>query len=83
VTALYLALAFRNRIFDELLEFAVRLHGDVDTIGAMACGIWGAARGLDALPQVRLQQLEQYERLKSLAQSLAAAASKRPVSGCP
>jgi ADP-ribosylglycohydrolase len=83
VTAVYLALAFRNSFFDELLEFAIRLRGDVDTIAAMACGVWGAARGLDGLPQARLHELEQCDRLKALAQSLAAAASNRPKSRCP
>jgi len=82
VTAVYLALAFRNSFFDELLEFAIRLRGDVDTIAAMACGVWGAARGIDGLPQARLQQLEQCERLKALALSLAAASSNRPTSRC-
>jgi poly(ADP-ribose) glycohydrolase ARH3 len=82
VTAVYLTLAFRNSFFDELLEFAIRLRGDVDTIAAMACGVWGAARGIDGLPQARLQQLEQCERLKALARFLAAAASNRPISPC-
>jgi ADP-ribosylglycohydrolase len=79
VTAVYIALAFRNRLFDELLEFAIRLRGDVDTIAAMACAIWGASRGFGDLPQVRLEKLEQYDRLKALAKALAAAASNRPI----
>ena len=82
VTAVYLALAFRNRFFDELLEYAIRLRGDVDTIAAMACAIWGASRGVDGLPQVRLEQLEQCGRLKALARSLSAAAINRPTSEC-
>jgi len=82
VTAVYVALTFRNGSFNELLEFAIRLRGDVDTIAAMACAIWGAARGLDALPQARLEQLEQCDRLKAVARSLAEAASNRPTSGC-
>jgi ADP-ribosylglycohydrolase len=77
VTAIYLAFAFRSSCFDELLEFAIRLRGDVDTIAAMACAIWGAARGLPALPQSRLEQLEQFDRLHALARSLAQAASHR------
>ncbi len=74
VTAVYLALAFRSRTFEELLGFAIELRGDVDTISAMACAIWGAARGFDELPQARLNQLEQCERLKNLAHSLSTAA---------
>ncbi len=81
VTAVYLSLAFRNSSFDELLEFAISLSGDVDTIAAMACAIWGAAHGFDGLPQARLEQLEQCNHLKGLARSLAEVASNRP-NGC-
>lgn len=81
VTAVYVALTFRNSSFDALLEFAIRLRGDVDTIAAMACAIWGAMHGPDALPQARLQQLEQCDRLQAVARSLAVAASNRPTSG--
>ena len=80
VTAVYIALTFRNSSFNELLEFAIRLRGDVDTIASMAGAIWGAARGLDALPQKRLEQLEQCDRLYAVARSLAEAASNRPTS---
>ena len=78
MTAVYLSLAFRNSSFDELLEFAISLSGDVDTIAAMACAIWGAARGFDGLPRARLEQLEQCNYLKDLARSLAEVASNRP-----
>jgi len=77
VTALYLALAFRTKPFEDLLAFTICMGGDVDTIAAMACAIWGASRGLDALPQVRLEQLEQFDRLKSVAQSLVEAVTNR------
>lgn len=73
VTAIYIAMAFRDRSFDELMNFTIKLSGDVDTIAAMACAIWGAARGIDGLPEVQLQRLEQYEQLKVLTQSFAAA----------
>ncbi|MFC1512369.1 ADP-ribosylglycohydrolase family protein [Candidatus Latescibacterota bacterium] len=82
VTAVYIALAFRNCSFNELLEYAIRIRGDVDTIASMACAIWGAANGLKALPQARLEQLEQCDRLKAAAQSLAEAISNRMTSGC-
>jgi len=71
VTAVYLALAFRSRPFEDLLGHAVGLRGDVDTIAAMAGAIWGAARGADALPEKLLRQLEQREKLASLARKLA------------
>jgi ADP-ribosylglycohydrolase len=41
-----------------------------DTIGAMAGAIWGAANGARKLPALALAQLEQRERLTSLAAAL-------------
>ncbi len=78
LTAIYSALAFRERTFDELLDFVVKVRGDVDTISAMAGAIWGAARGKGALPEARLQTLEHYEELKIRARSLAKAAGNDP-----
>ena len=54
----------------ELQHFVAKGRGDVDTIGAMAGAIWGAARGVQALPQDQLRMLEQRERLEFLATSL-------------
>ena len=71
VTAIYAALAHRQRAFDDLLAFAIGLRGDVDTIAAMAGAIWGAHHGVNALPPERLAQLAQYDRLQAAAQSLA------------
>ncbi|MDP6952580.1 MAG: ADP-ribosylglycohydrolase family protein [Alphaproteobacteria bacterium] len=71
ITALFVALRFRERPFDDLLAFVIAMRGDVDTIAAMAGAIWGAARGLNALPPARPAQLEQCDRLLALAQSLA------------
>jgi len=82
VTAVYVALTFRGRPFDELMEFAIKIRGDVDTIAAMACGIWGALRGLHALPQTRLEQLEKCDYLRAMARSLAEAVSNRKASRC-
>lgn len=66
-TAIYLAARFLAEPFDELLQFVARLGGDVDTLGAMAGGIWGACRGVSQLPGAQLQRLEQRERLLRLA----------------
>ncbi len=77
VTAVYLALAFINRPFDDLLAFAIQLGGDVDTIAAMAGAIWGAARGVQELPEARLNRLEQRERLTGLVSSFAQSAGSR------
>ena len=67
VTALYAALAFREESFEKLLQFVKEIGGDVDTIGAMAGGIWGAGRGVQALPETLLSQLEQREYLEETA----------------
>jgi ADP-ribosylglycohydrolase len=77
VTAVYVALANRERSFDDLLAFVIAIGGDVDTIAAMAGAIWGAARGLAELPQARLERLEQFDHLRGLAHSLATAATDR------
>ncbi len=77
VTAVYIALSFRDDSFGELLDFAIDLRGDVDTIAAMSCAIWGAARGREALPRERLERLERCDRLHALARSLAEAAGAR------
>ncbi|MBF2053496.1 MAG: ADP-ribosylglycohydrolase family protein [Candidatus Sericytochromatia bacterium] len=70
MTALYLAWRFRALPFEDLLHFARRLGGDVDTLCAMSGALWGAANGAEALPQERLQRLEQLERLQALADAL-------------
>jgi poly(ADP-ribose) glycohydrolase ARH3 len=82
VTAIYLAARFDARSIDELLAFTRQLGGDVDTIGAMAAAIWGAAHGADALPPARLQRLEDYPRLHGLAHAFAAAIGQRPQAEC-
>lgn len=78
VTAIYLAARFQDRSITELLDFTRQVGGDVDTIGAMAAAIWGAAHGLDALPPERLQTLEDYPRLHAVAGAFAAAIARRP-----
>ena len=71
VTAVYVGLAFRSRPFMELLDYAIELRGDVDTIAAMAGAIWGASCGIAGLPEGLLRQLGQRERLARLAHGLA------------
>ncbi len=72
VTALYIALRFMQRPFQEMQEFVARGGGDVDTIGAMAGAVWGAANGAASLPPNRLAKLEQCGRLVTLASALHA-----------
>lgn len=71
VTAIYLGFRFIAEPFLEMQQFIVRCGGDVDTIGAMAGAIWGAARGLTALPAEYLERLEQRQRLVRVAAQLA------------
>jgi ADP-ribosylglycohydrolase len=72
ITAIYLALQFRNASFTELQHTVAKLGGDADTIGAMSGALWGAAHGSQALPPEFLQKLEQHERLQTLASALHA-----------
>ena len=67
VTAIYIALRFVERPFEEMLRFVVGCGGDADTIGAMAGAVWGAANGAARLPSDKLAKLEQCARLKTLA----------------
>ncbi len=70
VTALYLALRFRDQPFLDMQRFMAACGGDADTIGAMAGAIWGAANGAIKLPREPLDRLEQRERLAALAAAL-------------
>jgi poly(ADP-ribose) glycohydrolase ARH3 len=70
VTAIYIALRFLCQPFRDMQRFAVQVGGDVDTIGAMAGAIWGAANGIDGLPPDELLKMEQRERLLGAASSL-------------
>jgi ADP-ribosylglycohydrolase len=76
VTAIYIALRFYRAPFLEMQRFTVHMGGDVDTIGAMAGAIWGAANGIDALPETTLALLEQRERLMITAEHLYLASVK-------
>jgi poly(ADP-ribose) glycohydrolase ARH3 len=75
-TALHLALRHLHRPFAELLEFARACGGDVDTIGAMAGALWGAANGAAQLPATRF---EQRDELAQVALALAARGHARAV----
>lgn len=67
VSALYIALRHLDSSFDALMQFAIAGRGDVDTIAAMAGAMWGAHRGVHALPTARI---EQQALLESLAEQL-------------
>lgn len=83
VTALYLALRFRDSGFLEMQQMAATMRGDADTIGAMAGAIWGAANGIQALPIELLDTLEQRQKLLSLAETLCKRATQRGVASDP
>lgn len=73
VTGLYLGLHFQSSSFADMLEFTADVGGDVDTIGAMAGAVWGAANGVGALPAADIARLEQSGRLIGAASDLYAA----------
>ncbi len=75
ITALYLAAHFRERDYMDLQRVVSQIGGDADTIGAMAGAIWGAARGVPAVPPHVLARLEQHGRLVHLADELFARAA--------
>ena len=70
VTALYIASRFIGDDFTEMMAFTTACRGDVDTIGAMAGAVWGAARGASALRADQLDRLEQRDRLERVAGAL-------------
>jgi poly(ADP-ribose) glycohydrolase ARH3 len=70
VTAIYIALRLLGQSFLDMHSFVVAAKGDVDTIGAMAGAIWGAANGVDRLPAAPLRKLEQHDRLMAAAAAL-------------
>ena len=70
VTALYIAARFLNGTFEEMIRFIAECRGDVDTIGAMAGGIWGAANGVSRLPRKTIDNLEQHGHIVSAANAL-------------
>jgi poly(ADP-ribose) glycohydrolase ARH3 len=70
VTAVYVAIRFLAAPFAQMQEFVASVGGDVDTIGAMAGALWGAANGAACLPSEELSKLEQRERLVGVARAL-------------
>ncbi|HYE61247.1 MAG TPA: ADP-ribosylglycohydrolase family protein [Phycisphaerales bacterium] len=70
VTAVYLALRYRERAFEEMQRVVWAMGGDADTIGAMCGAIWGAGNGAAALPREWLGRLEERERIEGLAERL-------------
>jgi poly(ADP-ribose) glycohydrolase ARH3 len=55
VTALYIALRYIHCDFNEMMRFIIACRGDVDTVGAMAGGLWGVFNGSVGLPSIALE----------------------------
>ncbi len=71
VTAVYAYLRYGTD-FEDLMRFVISLGGDTDTIGAMAGGIYGAARGVAGLPTELLERLEDRARIEAAGRALVA-----------
>ncbi len=79
VTALYAALRFLHVPLPDLLAFVAKCRGDVDTIGAMAGAIWGAANGSGRIPPDLLRRLEQRHRIEQVGAALFQASAIRRI----
>lgn len=77
ITAIYLALVYRDNNFTDVLENARRLGGDVDTIGAMSGAIWGAINGDQGIDQDKIDRFENRNRITELADSLFSLTQQR------
>lgn len=69
VTAVY-AFARHPDDFEAMIRFVIGLGGDTDRIGAMAGGIFGAARGAARLPEELIARLEARDEFARLAGQL-------------
>lgn len=58
-TALHVALRHLDAPFDEMMQFAIAVGGDVDTIAAMAGSLWGLHNGAARLPAVELESRDE------------------------
>jgi len=70
VTAIYLALFFRDKSFVVLIDYIKNLGGDTDTIAAMSGAIWGAFNGEKKLQTHLLPNIEKYDEIKKIAINL-------------
>jgi len=77
VTSVYVAARFLGDPFPEMIAFIAACGGDVDTIGAMAGAIWGAANAAGALPPESLAKLESAEAIRGTACALHAKCAAR------
>jgi poly(ADP-ribose) glycohydrolase ARH3 len=57
--------------FEDCLFCAILHGGDRDTLGAMACAISGAYLGIECIPQVWIEKLENRPYIEDLALRLS------------
>jgi len=67
ITAIYLALRYREKPFIDLLNTVKKLGGDTDTIAAMSGAIWGAFNGAEKLQESPLPKIEKQDEIKNIA----------------
>ena len=70
VTAIYFSLKFRNQDFKSMLNEAIKLGGDTDTIASMAGAIWGAFNGLAKITNPDPDRVEKKATILSLSESV-------------
>ena len=70
ISALFIALSYRNKQFDEMIRLVQLGGGDADTIGSMAGAIWGAYNGKKILDTELMDGVEMPERYKDVAEIL-------------
>lgn len=70
VTAMYLAMRFRDESFLNMINFVKKLGGDTDTIAAMSGAIWGAFNGAKKLQSDELPRIEKQDEIQDIAKQL-------------
>ena len=70
LAAMYIALSFRNEDLLSMLNYINHSGGDTDTIGAMSGAIWGAANGVNNIPDDLCEKVEGVEEMRELAINL-------------
>lgn len=70
IAAIYVALSFKTDDLLSMLNYINNCGGDTDTIGAMSGAIWGAANGIDKIPDDLCEMVEGVVEMGDLALSL-------------
>ena len=78
LTAIFIALSHLQLPFGQMLAQVRALGGDVDTIGAMAGALWGAANGVETLMPFAVEQKESLLQLARQIYLQGAAANAIP-----